>query len=131
LEAYTQLGHLYLNLEDPRQALNYILQSLELGLDMRVAQPLLRATLLLAKAYAQLGDEAVAVELLAAVAADPVSALAVSPRNTALDDLGVLEAGMPETIFRAALERGQALDIERFVTDLVHGAPESSGNRQE
>jgi tetratricopeptide (TPR) repeat protein len=131
LEAYTQLGYLYLNLEDPEQALDYILQSLELCLDMRVTQPLLKATLLLGRAYAQLGNEALAVELLTAVAEDPVSALAVSPRKAALDALGNLEARLPQTTFETAVERGQVLDIETFVADLVRRMPDPSGYRQE
>jgi hypothetical protein len=58
--------------------------------------------------------------LLTAVAEDPDSTLAVRQRESALKSLGVLEARMPRTAFEKAVERGQALDIEQFVHDLLN-----------
>ncbi len=117
------LGKVTLSLGEITEAENYLAQSLWISIEIGFVRDIINLLYEFARLRAAQNDPEGAIELLALVLQHPASHQArwLEGRisDSAVDLLAKLEDELPQETYTAALERGQALELDGVIADLV------------
>jgi ATP/maltotriose-dependent transcriptional regulator MalT len=127
---HVALGEVAVATADDEAARRSFRRALEIGLEIEVNPLLLGAMSGAGRLLAQGGELTWSVELLALALDHPASH--AETKNAAAGALDEIESQLPQAVFKASVQKGKGLDLERTATGLIaflEAAPSAPGDQ--